>query len=225
MSGIRAISCDVHGTLILPQPSIAAIYADYARRAGYHNVDAVRINAVFKSAFFAARAESALAYGRNQEDARTFWYAVVRHCFQQACDIAVDDTLCADLFSAFGRGQHWRVLPHTLPMLDYLRSLKLPLFVCSNFDSRVHGILRDLGLADYFDRSFISAEIGMAKPDPRIMQALAAAAGCDSTQIIHIGDHEHEDGDMCRDSGAHWFAVDGDTVHLPALDQFLQSRM
>jgi FMN phosphatase YigB (HAD superfamily) len=53
----------------------------------------------------------------------------------------------------------------------------------SNWDIGLHGYLRDLGL----DLPVVtSAEVGVAKPDPRIFERAFAVLG--TRAVVHIGD-------------------------------------
>ncbi len=207
MPKIQVVSCDVHGTLILPQPSVGEIYASYAQGHGYQ-VEAAAIGAQFKPGFMKARRECQLAYGKTQADARHFWHQVIRYTFLLAHNLQVSEAFCDDLFYGFGKGEHWYVLDNVHEMLAFVQSQKIPLVVCSNFDERVRGILADLKLDVYFERMFISAEMGMAKPDTRIMETICETMKCSAAEVLHIGNHKREDGEFCTESGAHWFQVD-----------------
>lgn len=207
MSSIQVVTCDVHGTLILPYPSVGAIYATYARGYGYI-AEADQLDAAFLPAFKEIRARSLLAYGANQEDARVFWVSVIKACFNKAHGYEPSDQCCRALFYGFAEGEQWRILDNVVAVLNAIKRLHVPLVICSNFDERVRSILSDLELDSYVDDWFISAEMGLAKPDPAIMHAIAKQFGCACDQILHIGNHLREDGQLCAATGAHFLHVD-----------------
>ncbi|MDA3963850.1 MAG: HAD-IA family hydrolase [Planctomycetota bacterium] len=201
MSAPRAVSFDVHGTLILPTPSIGALYAAAAAEQGL-SVPADEVEAAFGPAFKAVRSTWDVPYGRNEADARRFWHQVINRTFTGQASPA----LCDALFDSLGHGQAWRVLPGAHQALALVRAAGLPVYACTNFDGRVHQILADLDL--HLDVVFTSAHYGAAKPDPAILLAACAAAACEPSELLHVGDHPHEDAGACSACGARFFAVE-----------------
>ena len=60
--------------------------------------------------------------------------------------------------------------------------------VVSNWDSRLHAILKSTGLAVYFDFILASAEVGSAKPDKNIFNEAISKSGVSYSEACHIGD-------------------------------------
>jgi HAD superfamily hydrolase (TIGR01549 family) len=54
-------------------------------------------------------------------------------------------------------------------------------------------ILQGGGLLDYFDVLIFSDEFGRSKPEPALFQAVCAELGIKCTELVHIGDREHND--------------------------------
>lgn len=200
-AAFRAVSFDVHGTLIVPHPSVGAVYAAEAAAHGLERSPAA-LDAAFVPAFRSFAGGWAVPYGRDERDARRFWDAVIDATFGEP----VPGALRRALFERFGRGAAWRVLPGAREALAIVRGRGLPCYACTNFDGRVRAVLRDLGL-DAFDALFLSAEVGAAKPDPAVLRAAAAHAGCRTPELLHVGDHEREDAGACAASGAAWLRV------------------
>jgi putative hydrolase of the HAD superfamily len=216
--GYQAVTLDVHGTLILPDPSIGQLYAELGRRHGLDH-ESGRLQAAFVPAFRAVAARWDIPYGRDEADARRFWDAVIDGTFGGGPTPA----LRAALFEHFARGSTWRVLPGVREAVTLLRARGLPLYACSNFDGRVHRILDEIGL--HLDHIFTSAEVGAAKPDPRMLLLAAERAGCRPQDLLHIGDHEREDGGACSACGATWFpVVQGEGIDCHALEAVLSPR-
>lgn len=75
------------------------------------------------------------------------------------------------------------------PALAALRPRRL--VVCSNWDCSLPDVLAAAGVE--VDAVVTSAEVGAAKPDPRIFEAALAAAGCSAAEAVHIGDSSDTD--------------------------------
>jgi len=63
------------------------------------------------------------------------------------------------------------------------------LFSLSNGNADVEAI----GLSDFFHYSFTAKEIGCAKPDTRVFDAVCKGAGLLPAEILHVGDDPHND--------------------------------
>lgn len=222
---LRAVAVDLHGTLVLPQPSVGAIYAEVGREHGI-DVDAVALEASFGPAFVATRAEWPIPYGSNDHDALGFWRRVISEAFAAAGASALPSALPDALFYEFGRGARWRVLPNAREALAMIQAAGLPMSLCSNFDSRACAIVADHQLGP-FEHQAISSQVGAAKPDPAMHQWLAERTGIALTDWLHIGDHPREDGGVCAASGATWLAVprDGSGINLHQLAACLATNV
>jgi putative hydrolase of the HAD superfamily len=93
----------------------------------------------------------------------------------------------------------------TLPLLRTLKAHGYKLALVSN-TGYVHGdimrqMLANMGLSVCFDVMIFSNEIGCAKPNPCIFQALMVASGVPATQIAHIGDDPVSDVQGARNMG------------------------
>jgi HAD superfamily hydrolase (TIGR01509 family) len=96
-----------------------------------------------------------------------------------------DDALAADLNTLYlkHRFQDIELYPDVIPTLDTLRS-KFSLGLISNGN----GYPERCGLAGRFSFVIFSQDVGVDKPDPRIFLAACAEAGCDTAELMHIGD-------------------------------------
>jgi len=90
----------------------------------------------------------------------------------------------------------WRLLgPECLTVfsdvaasLDALRSQGLRLAIVSNWPCGLEHFCAELGLSGYFDAILCSAEVGAAKPDPRIFAEAVARLRVDPARVLHVGD-------------------------------------
>ena len=72
------------------------------------------------------------------------------------------------------------------------------------WDDLRHMLVKVWKIADVFDHIFISAEMGLAKPDPKIYQAVASELGKEPTELVFVDDFI-ENVQAAREAG--WNAV------------------
>lgn len=70
---------------------------------------------------------------------------------------------------------------------------KYRMVLVSNFYGNIEAILRDYGLAEYFDAVIESAVVGVRKPDPEIYRLGVKATGCEAKEVTVIGDSYSKD--------------------------------
>ena len=84
--------------------------------------------------------------------------------------------------------------PETRTILPVLTQAGLTLGVVSNFSHALPGILKALGIRDFFDFVTYSDDVGYDKPSPRIFEdALSKAGGIPPARILHVGDSYGDD--------------------------------
>lgn len=182
--GIRAVTFDAGGTLLEPWPSVGQVYADAARAAGFGDFGPSGLEKRFRTTWSA----------RGHFDySRAAWAAVVRSVFTELTPEAADPRLFAAIWNRFTEAGAWQVFPDVAPCLAALKELGLPLAVVSNWDERLHPVLRRVGLADAFEFILPSVEVAAPKPDPRLFAAAAARFGLPPAAILHVGDSARED--------------------------------
>jgi len=189
MSRPRGLLLDAMGTLITLRQSVGTSYAALARGHGVI-VEAAAIDAVFPRIY---RQAPPLAFhgleGSTLLEAEIGWWGErIRETFAALDLPPPPQALQRDLFDHFGRPQPWMVFDDVEPQLRSWRQAGIRLAVVSNFDSRLHGLLRSLGLMDYLEAVVISSEAGTAKPDPRPLQLALTALDLSPDQTWHIGD-------------------------------------
>ena len=215
----RLVSFDAAGTLVVPHPSVGAVYAEVAAACGLDR-DADELEARFRPAFAAAVARWRVPYGHDDEDARRFWALVVEETFAEPLPYE----LVCELYDTFATARRWRVLPGVREALALVAVRGLPAVVVSNFDARLRPLLDELGLGP-FAAVVTSATVGAAKPDPAALLAACRAVGVAPAETLHLGDSAREDGGMCAAAGARWLAVDPrEGIPLAALAAMLDGR-
>ena len=83
--------------------------------------------------------------------------------------------------------------PDVLPALSELREDGLRLVVASNWDCSLPVWLDPTGVLDLVDGVVTSAEVGAAKPSPRVFVRALSLAGVEPGQALHVGDKVDND--------------------------------
>ena len=82
----------------------------------------------------------------------------------------------------------FRPFPDVLPALRELRGLELTLVVASNWDCSLPDWLARASILVLVDGVVTSAEVGAAKPSPRVFERALAVAGVGAAEALHVGD-------------------------------------
>jgi putative hydrolase of the HAD superfamily len=83
--------------------------------------------------------------------------------------------------------------PDVLPALRELRDRGVTLVIASNWDCSLPEWLRPAGILELVDGVVTSAEVGAAKPAPRVFQRAVAVAGVEPGEALHVGDKVDND--------------------------------
>jgi putative hydrolase of the HAD superfamily len=193
----KVIFLDAVGTLFGVRDSVGHIYQAIARKYGIE-APADALNKAFFQAFKAAPAMAFPGLDPAAVPPQEFewWQAIARQTFQTVGvfeQFEQFDRFFDHLYAHFATADPWFVYPDVLPMLNYWRDRQVDLAVLSNFDSRIHAVLPQLGLADYFTSVTISTEVGAAKPDAQIFQIALDKHQCSPEAAWHVGDSYQQD--------------------------------
>lgn len=175
---VRLILFDAVGTLIYPEPSVAAVYHALAQRFG-SQIPPDEIGRRFKQI---QPQRGPLETDHDRERLR--WRNIVAGVLDDVADI---EPLFDELWNHFARGGSWRIYADVLAAWPELLALNIPLGVASNFDLRLHGVLRELDLPR-LNPIFSSAEVGFSKPDSRFFRRIEELTRLQPHQILLVGD-------------------------------------
>ncbi len=189
MARLRGLLFDAMGTLIGLRASVGSTYAAAAAGHGLE-LEAAAIDQVFGAVLRQAPplAFSGLEGPALLEAERRWWGDRIDETMQAAGGGPAPEALRHELFERYADPSLWRVYPGVAEHLQRWREHGLALAVVSNFDQRLHGLLRDLGLAPWFEAVVVSSAAGAAKPDPLPFRLALDALGLGPDQVWHVGD-------------------------------------
>ena len=77
--------------------------------------------------------------------------------------------------------------PESEEVMEELTEMGLPLYVVSNWDVELEGVLEDLGWLRYFSGIVASAKVGSEKPAEGIFEEALRVAGVSPARVVHVG--------------------------------------
>ena len=204
----RVIFFDAAGTLIRLQKPVGESYAEIAMRFGAET-DAHRMERNFRAVWKEQAPRPPTAVARPADD-REWWRSLAAEVLRRSAIIPSSfdhEAWFADLHAYFARAEAWVLFDDVIGTLSLLEN-RVRLAVLSNFDGRLRLILEGLGISRFFEKMFISSELGCEKPDPEIFRKALAGMKASPGECWHVGDDPEKDGRGARSSGLTPFAVD-----------------
>jgi putative hydrolase of the HAD superfamily len=176
---------DALGTLIELERPWPHLVDELAARGVVVGEDDARAAMLAEMAYYRAHHDEAVDWAALK-DLRRRCAAVVQEQLQTS--LSLDDVLDA-LLGAI----RFRAYPEVPEVLARLRAGGARLAVVSNWDVSLHDVLERTGLRPLVDAVVISAELGVAKPDPAIFRAALDRLGAAPDGAVHVGDSlEHD---------------------------------
>jgi putative hydrolase of the HAD superfamily len=184
--GIPAtVLLDALGTLVELERPWPYLVDELAARGVVVGEDDARTAMLAEMSYYRAHHDEAVDW-QSLKDLRRRCAAVVQEQLQTA--LPLDDVLDA-LLGAI----RFRAYPEVPDVLARLRAGGARLAVVSNWDISLHDVLERTGLRPLVDAVVISAELGVAKPDPAIFRAALDRLGAPADGAVHVGDSlEHD---------------------------------
>ena len=188
-----AVLLDVLGTLVeleTPWPHLAQ---ELAARGVVVDLEAARAAMLAEMAYYRAHHDEARDWA-TLKDLRRRCAAVVQESLGTPLPLVdVEDALLAAV--------RFRAYPEVPAALERLRAAGARLAVVSNWDVSLHDVLERTGLRGLLDAVVISAELGVAKPDPAIFLAALDRLGATVADAMHVGDSPDADVAGARAAG------------------------
>ena len=112
-----------------------------------------------------------------------------------------------------------------LPTLDRLRQMDLKMGIISNWDTPLHAMVEELGLAPYFEIIVASHDqrVQSAKPDTAIFEYALNAVGVPAKEAIHVGDSFEADIMGAHATGLRAFLLDRDGTQTGRWSETIQT--
>jgi putative hydrolase of the HAD superfamily len=108
--------------------------------------------------------------------------------------------------------------PDVVPALKELRALGMGLVVASNWDCSLPRRLAAAGVLELVDGVVTSAEVGAAKPSPRVFVRALAVAGVAAAEAVHVGDKVDNDVDGAAAAGVRGVLLQREGVPPPGVE-------
>lgn len=196
LKDVQIVSFDVGFTLIYTEPRVGEVYAGHAARFGYH-LSGEEVHSRFRKVWLEKNAlnrekktGNALA---DEERSYLWWKEIFKESIGDILAPGDLDTLFKVCYEEYARGVYWRLYPEVEHTLSTLRSNGFRLVVLSNWDHRLKQTLKELHLDHFFEKIFISTQIGYAKPNPGAFQYVIDDLNIPAHAILHVGDTLEDD--------------------------------
>lgn len=220
------IAFDAAGTLFEPAEPVEKIYADCFSSLGFGIPESSWKVAIAK-AFAITPDPIYQGTGAGEVVEKGWWRDLVRNAVlttEIRPDVETMSDAFEELFEYYSFGSAWRAFPETEAVLRSMKSKDVCLGVVSNFDSRIHRVMEELKLRDYFDFVITSADVSARKPSPRILERFMEKAAVKREGCCLVGDSPEADGGAARAAGIEFFQLNRPAQGLSNFEQWHEER-
>jgi putative hydrolase of the HAD superfamily len=190
----RAVFFDVGNTLLFPHPSVSEVCRQVLAEEGHiHDLSAIDALMPLVDDYYEDRYRADDTFWTNEDETSQVWVGMYSLLCRRLGIAENPELIARRVYDEFGRAERWRAYPDVEPAFARLREYGCAIGIISNWDSRLSGLLRGLGLAGYVDVIVSSAEVGLRKPDPRIFELALERLGIAAAHAAHVGDHHYAD--------------------------------
>ena len=186
MSEVRAVLLDALGTLVELEPPAPRLRR-LLRESGFEVTEERAL------AGFTAEIAYYLDHHLDGSDAERLERLRDRCAEEMRRALAIPELDHATARRAMLDSLEFTAFPDVVPALGELRSAGLRLVVASNWDCSLPGWLARAGVLELVDGVVASAEVGAAKPSPRVFVRALAVAGVEAGEAVHVGDKVDND--------------------------------
>jgi putative hydrolase of the HAD superfamily len=203
-----AVLLDALGTLIELETPWPHLERELADRGVVVDLESARAAMLAEMAYYRAHHDEARDWP-SLKDLRRRCAGIVQERLRTSLPLAdVEDALLAAI--------RFRAYPEVPAALARLRAGGARLAVVSNWDVSLHDVLERTELRALVDAVVISAELGVAKPDPAIFRAALRRLGAAAHQALHVGDSVEHDVAGARAAGLEAVLVARNGAQAPA---------
>ncbi len=150
------------------------------------------------------RRHESTGLGLDDDSINYWWLTIFEDLFPHSPDVA------KRMWELFKVNYFDSLFPDSIPILERLKALDVPLGIVSNYGMHLLNLLPKLGIFDYFEFIIVSAIVGITKPHPKIFQIAIEEAGVPADQILYIGDNVVDDVE-----GANNVGIDAVLINRP----------
>ncbi len=192
-SGIEAVFLDAGNTLLLPHPSVEEVCAEVLARRG-HRPALPELRRALERAdrYYEERYWSDDTFWASEAEAAAMWTRMYALAAEEL-GVEAPGAVGRELYGEFGRGERWALFPDVLPAVRELHAMGMRMGIVSNWDARLPGLCRHLGLSPYLDFVISSANLGRIKPQASIFASALGRVGVEAAGAVHVGDHYYAD--------------------------------
>lgn len=214
LSSVEVVFFDAAGTLFDLRQSPGSLYLKHALRHGFQPINRESVEKDLNHRFiWEFRKSPPLSFpGEKTSELpdleRKWWYRIIRGVFEGQGRFPHIDQFFDEIYHFFGTAEPWALEQGCRETLHYLRDSSYQMGVISNFDSRLFGLLEELGISGYFQSVTISSQAPAAKPDARIFQTAVRQMGSDGRRCLHVGDRVVDDLEGAQSAGVHALLYD-----------------
>jgi putative hydrolase of the HAD superfamily len=227
-----AVLFDAVGTLIRPDPPVAAAYEGAGRRYG-SRLTRDEVSERFHRSFAAQERVDDAAHDYRTDEARerNRWHAIVAEVFDDvfARDPQAGESLFAELWDHFARPESWRLFDDAGAAVRRLVDSGVTVGVASNFDARLPRVIEALLPEIPGDRVFASSLVGWKKPSPRFFRECELRLGRSAGEMTLVGDDDFNDFQAAAAAGWRGVLIDrdgtpsGDGTRIAGLEELFRS--
>jgi len=206
-ASLKAIFFDAVGTLFYLNGTVGYHYALVGGEVGL-TLKADQLDRAFYSAWKEMPQRAAIE-GPRENDDKGWWRELVNRVLDQIAPSLGEldrDNFFEVAYQHFAEAGVWELYPEVSGVLEELRP-RFQLAVISNFDGRLRLILQHLGISKFFDRIFVSSEIGADKPDPEIFRRALKLIDLKPKEVLHVGDDCERDWEAAHAAGLSTFEL------------------
>jgi putative hydrolase of the HAD superfamily len=188
-----AVLLDALGTIVELERPWPHLVAELAARGVVVGEDRAREAMLAEMAYYRAHHDEASNLA-GLRDLRRRCAVVVQEVLRAPLSLEeVEEVLLAAI--------RFRPYPEVPGVLAALRERGARLAVVSNWDVSLHDVLERTRLRPLVDAVVISAELGVAKPDPAIFRAALERVEAAASEALHVGDSLEADVEGARAAG------------------------
>ncbi len=185
MNEIKAVLLDAEGTFVHIHPSVGHVYAYVLSKHGY-NYNPLVINRAFSKIWSKAKTKRKKAISREAN--LLFWKEIFLETTSIFAELEDQDAIFMECYKEFSKTRWWRLAEGLVETLEQWKSEDLRIGIVSNWDERLDELINGFGIWKYFDSITISTEVGIEKPNPKIIELTCSNLGVSPSQAVMIGD-------------------------------------